>query len=59
MGADVKEYAWTSTVFVAFLRFSTTAFVHPPVGEKKTWMSAAWIETAKKRASRTDFMRAD
>jgi hypothetical protein len=53
----VKEYAWTSTVFVAFLRFSTTASVHPPVGEKKTWMSAAWIETAKKRASRNDFIQ--
>ncbi len=34
MGAEVKEYAWTSTVDLALPNASTTASVQPPRGEK-------------------------
>jgi hypothetical protein len=34
MGAEVKEYAWIRTVFLACPRASTMASVQPPFGEK-------------------------
>ena len=46
IGALVNEYAWTKTLFVALSRFSTTASVQPPFGEKKTWMLSAALETS-------------
>jgi hypothetical protein len=50
---ESKPTNWSSAVGTG----AVNGKVHPPFGEKKTWMSAAMALTAKKRAKRIDFMQ--
>src|SRR5581483_8066105 len=57
MGAEVKLYAWTSTLALAACNSSTTASVQPPSGEKWT-ASDDGLATCSRGAARESKQRA-
>jgi hypothetical protein len=48
IGADVNEYAWTRISDFASLISLTMDSVHPPLGEKQTFVMSAWKANAVK-----------